>query len=203
MNRARINPSRLAMLRKGLGVAGALAVAATGLLFGGCTTAATDHNLMMFAASAPAPTIVARGTELYAAEQAAKSLHGCFAVRGEGASMEPVYVPGTAVVVRTGGYEQLQPGMPVVYASSRGVTVAHMLVAQTAHGWVAAGVNNEASDTELVTRDNLVGIITQAFASRTGSLPKAVAARIALNEQIRRSGAVANAPVAGRNGDVL
>ncbi len=118
--------------------------------------------------------------------------------------MEPIYLAGTAVVVRAGGYERLHRGQPVVYVSSRGVAVAHMLVEQTAAGWIAAGLNNDASDAELVTRNNLVGVITQAFASRTGSLPKSVAARIALNEQIRRSGRMASVHAdTAAPGDVL
>ncbi len=127
-----------------------------------------------------------------AAESAAQQMHGCFAVQGEGCSMEPVYVSGTAVVIRAGGYDRLRRGQPVVYQSRRGMTVAHMLVRQTELGWVAAGLNNNGEDTELVTSDNLVGVITQAYASRTGSLPKTVAARIALNEQIRSGSTVAS-----------
>lgn len=201
-----MNPARLPKTfpgRSAMKVVSGLAVAVVGLLLGGCTTTAVDANLMMFVESAPVPTIVARGSELLAAEQAAKSQHGCFAVRGEGSSMEPMYVAGTAVVVRAGGYDQLRSGLPVVYASSRGFTVAHMVVAQAANGWVVAGLNNNAADTELVTRDNLVGVITQAFASKTGSLPKAAAARMALNDQIRSGGMIASAPAPDRNNDML
>lgn len=191
-------------VRRGIRMAVSAVLAIAGLLVGGCTTAAVDHNLLTFAESAPVPTIVARGQELYAAEQAAKAQHGCFAVRGEGSSMEPMYVAGTAVVVKAGGFQQLRRGMPVVYASRNGGAVAHMLVAQTPHGWVAAGLNNEGSDTELVTSDNLVGVITQAFASKTGSLPSAVAARIALRSQISQSGKMASAELAtAGNNDLL
>ncbi len=171
----------------------ALAIATAGLLMGGCNTVSTESdNLMLFADNAPMPKIVARGSELAAAESAAQQMHGCFAVQGEGCSMEPVYVSGTAVVIRAGGYDRLRRGQPVVYQSRRGMTVAHMLVRQTELGWVAAGLNNNGEDTELVTSDNLVGVITQAYASRTGSLPKTVAARIALNEQIRSGSTVAS-----------
>lgn len=168
-----------------------LALAAC-MFFAGCSTATSESNLLMFAAHAPLPTIVPRGTELAAAEQAAKLQHGCIAVRGSGSSMEPVYLDGTAVVIRAGGYERLQAGQAVVYLSRRGTTVAHMLVRPTDYGWVAEGLNNDRSDSDLVTADNLVGVITQAFASKTGPLPKAVAARLALADQIRRGGTVAS-----------
>lgn len=167
-------------------------VAAAGLGLGGCNTATQETNLMLFAENAPLPQIVERGTELEAAERAAKAQRGCVAVRGEGSSMEPIYLSGTAVVIRAGGYDKLRIGQPVVYKTYRGTTVAHMLVRQTEHGWIAAGLGNDGNDTELVTADNLVGVITQAFASKTGSLPKAVAARIALNEQIRSGSKIAS-----------
>lgn len=167
-------------------------LAGAGLLMGGCSTASSDRNLLMFAEAAPLPTIVAPGTELAAAEQAARQQHGCVALRGAGSSMEPIYLEGTAVVVRAGGYERLQPGQAAVYRNRAGVTVAHMLVRSTDYGWVAAGLNNATEDYDLVTADNLVGVITQAFASHTGPLPKAVAARIALREQVQRGQRVAS-----------
>ncbi len=171
----------------------ALAVAVAGLMVSGCnTTISEPSDLMLFAENAPLPQIVARGTELAAAERAAKAQRGCFAAQGEGFSMEPMYVSGTAVVVRAGGYENLRSGQPVVYRTRGGLTVAHMLVRPTDYGWVAAGLNNPGRDVELVTADNLVGVITQAYASKTGSLPKAVAARIALNEQIRSGSKIAS-----------
>lgn len=171
----------------------ALAAAAAGLLVSGCnTTTSEPSDLMLFAENAPLPQIVAQGTELAAAERAAKAQRGCFAVQGEGFSMEPMYVSGTAVVVRVGGYDNLRSGQPVVYRTRSGMTVAHMLVRPTDYGWVAAGLNNNGRDVELVTADNLVGVITQAYASRTGSLPKAVAARMALNEQIRSGSKIAS-----------
>lgn len=175
-----------------LRVALALMMVAAGLLMTGCDTASNEANLLLFADNAPLPTIVAPGTELAAAEAAAAKESGCFAAGGSGSSMEPVYVEGTAVVVKTGHYERLHVGTPVVYQTSNGHRVAHMLVEKTEAGWIAAGLNNDWNDRELVTESNLVGVITQAFASKTGSLPKSVAARIALNEQIRRAGKVAS-----------
>ena len=102
--------------------------------------------------------------------------------------MEPIYGEGTAVVVRVGGFEQLQPGTPVVYKNTRGITVAHLVMDYTGTGWTARGVNNDRADRDLVTADNLVGVITKAFAAKTGSPPRAVATRLTLNEQNRSFG---------------
>lgn len=102
--------------------------------------------------------------------------------------MEPVYLDGTAVVVRAGGFEQLQPGTAVVYKNVHGIAVAHMVVEYTGTGWIACGLNNNRADRDLVTSDNLVGVITQAFAAKTGSPPRTVATRLALNGRPRRAG---------------
>ncbi len=157
----------------------------------GAAAADDVDNLVLFAENAPMPQLVKRGTEMDAAERAAAEVPGSFAVRGDGCSMEPIYLEGTAVVIRVGGFENLRPGMPVVYRDHRGVAVAHMVVSRKDGGWVVAGLNNLGCDTDLVTEDNFVGVITQAFASKTGSLPKAVATRVALDEQIRRGQALA------------
>jgi len=175
------------------------AVAAFAFFAAAFSAAASDdfENLVLFAENAPMPQVVKRGTEMDAAERAAAEQPGSFAVRGEGCSMEPVYLEGTAVVIRVGGFEELRPGKLVVYRDHRGVSVAHMVVARKDGGWVVAGLNNLGNDIELVTEDNFVGVITQAFASKTGSLPKSVAARVALDEQIRRSQATALASTQG------
>jgi hypothetical protein len=182
--------SRFARWAANLTVAAGLAIGS--LFTSGCNTATSETNLALFADNAPLPTIVERGTELAAAERTAKLHRGSFAVQGDGSSMEPFYTAGTALVVRAGGYDNLRPGSPVVYANRRGVAVAHMLVEQTPNGWVAVGLNNDGADSELVTADNLVGMITHAYAASTGPLPKNVAARIALAEQVRRGAKVAS-----------
>jgi hypothetical protein len=166
-------------------VAFAVFLAVGGLLLGGCSSVLKDENLELFAMNAPLPKLVPKGTELAAARQAASQAHGCLAVQGAGCSMEPVYLSGTAVVVRVGGFDKLRPGMPVIYQTRSGSSVAHMVVRRTDEGWVAVGLNNAGEDLELVTSENLVGVITQAFASNIGPLPKAVAARMGLDEIAR------------------
>lgn len=169
----------------------AMAAVVAALFVSGCNTVSHESRLMLFTENAPLPQIVAEGTELEAAERAAKAQRGCFAVQGEGCSMEPMYVSGTAVVVRVGGYEALRAGQPVVYQTRGGARVAHMLVRPTDYGWIAAGLGNDGEDVEFVTEDNLVGVITQAYASKTGALPRAVAARLVLNDQVRSGSRIA------------
>ncbi|MGA3008306.1 MAG: hypothetical protein ABSE59_10490, partial [Opitutaceae bacterium] len=65
----------------------------------------------------------------------------------------------TMLVINAVPYETLKPGMTVAYRNSRGVEVVHKLIGKLAHGWRVAGLNNEEADRELVTPDNLIGVV--------------------------------------------
>jgi signal peptidase I len=113
----------------------------------------------------PAPRLVAEGSELKAAEALAATLPGAHALWGIGRSMEPLYATNTAVVVQEINYDDIKKGMTVVYVKSNGRRVAHSVVGETRGGFLVQGVNNDEEDAELVTADNFIGVITQAFAS--------------------------------------
>jgi hypothetical protein len=164
----------------------ALALAVSGLFFGGCATTSPGKSLDMFARNAPLPTLVPRGKELAHAEAAAAKNQGDFALYGVGASMEPVYLSGTAIVVHPTVYCALRPGQAVVYINRRGFHVAHMLVEKLAKGWVAVGLNNNSEDDDLVTSDNLVGTIKSAYIASDTNFRPDVASRIALRDAVSR-----------------
>ena len=85
--------------------------------------------------------------------------------------MEPLYVPNTAVVVQEINYDDIKKGMTVVYVKNNGRRVAHSVVGETRGGFLVQGVNNDEEDAELVTPENFIGVITQAFASAGLGLP--------------------------------
>lgn len=172
-------------------VLAALALAAAGLGFGGCTTYTPAGNMEMFVRTAPVPALVPHGKELAAAEADAAKDPNSFALMGSGKSMEPMYVSGTAIVVHEQSYTTLRAGMPVVYRNSRGYYVAHMLVEEMRDGWLAIGVNNAEPDQELVTRGNFVGVIQAAYAASDTPFRADVAARVALKDGVDRSAKVA------------
>jgi len=157
-----------------------LVMAGGALFFSGCSTLSAHRDLDTVVAMAPAPVLVTKGSELRTAEAAAAHVAGAQAFIGAGESMEPVYASGTAIVVTPCAYTELRPDMSVVYVNHDGRGVAHALVQETCDGWVAQGVNNPEQDTDLVTARNLVGVITQAYASTDTSLRRAIAARAAL-----------------------
>lgn len=156
----------------------ALTLAVGALGFGGCTSLSVERDFATIAAMAPAPVVVDQGKELRAAEAAASRIEGAQAFRGIGDSMTPLYVSGTAIVAVPCDYHQLQVGMTVVYVNRNGRGVAHVLVNEMPGGWIAQGVNNRSEDADLVTAGNLVGVVTQAYASADTPMRRAIANRL-------------------------
>ena len=167
-----------------------LAVAAAGLLLGGCASYTPAANLELFARTAPLPQLVTCGQQMAAAESAAAKRPGDFALTGAGQSMAPAYLPGTAVVVHPCGFPTLRQGQAVVYLNRRGRPVAHMLIEEMPKGWLAIGLNNAEPDDDYVTADNLVGIIKEAYAAADTPFRADIAARIALRDSLARGKSV-------------
>ena len=86
-------------------------------------------------------------------------------VRVEGASMLPYFGDGSVLVVRAMPVANLSAGMVVVYRNSLGELVAHRVERRAADGWVVRGANNAATDSTLVTAENLVGTVYATFYS--------------------------------------
>jgi hypothetical protein len=82
---------------------------------------------------------------------------------GAGASMQPVYGDNTMLVISPIDYGQLREGMSVAYLNRRGVRVVHRLVEKVDGGWQVIGLNNEREDEDLVTRQNLIGVVYASF----------------------------------------
>lgn len=135
----------------------------------------------------PAPRLVAEGTQLKTAEQFAATLPRAHALWGIGRSMEPLYVPNTAVVVQEINYDDIKKGMTVVYVKSNGRRVAHSVVGETRGGFLVQGVNNDEEDAELVTPENFIGVITQAFASADSTFRAETTKRLVAKGKVRTS----------------
>jgi hypothetical protein len=134
------------------------------LAIGGCASSPRATMAPLFA-NLPRPVLVSPGQELLTAERVAAEHEGDFALAGAGRSMEPIYRAGTAIVVHPTSYFMLRAGQPVVYVNGRGRQVAHILLEKTPRGWLAIGAANVDPDDDLVTSQNLAGVITFAFAS--------------------------------------
>jgi hypothetical protein len=128
----------------------------------------------------PKPVLVSRGQEMKQAEAAAAEIPGASAFWGVGASMEPLYASHTAIVVAPVKFKALKKGMTVVYINSNGRMVAHSLT-----GDIPKGLNNAEEDDDLVTKENLVGVIVQAYAEMHSEY------RVALTKQLVAKGRLA------------
>jgi signal peptidase I len=125
----------------------------------------SDRMLAAIISRTPAPRLVAEGQQLKTAEAAAARLANAQAFWGIGRSMEPLYATNTALIVQEIKYDDIKKGMTVVYLKSTGVRVCHSVVGETRGGFLVQGVNNDEEDAELVTPENFIGVIVQAYAS--------------------------------------
>ena len=173
-------PMPLPMLRLALA---ALAVAGSAL--GAGAGIKSERTLAAIMAHTPAPRLVAEGHELKTAEARAAVLPNAHALWGIGGSMEPLYATNTAVVVQEINYDDIKKGMTVVYVKSNGRRVAHSVVGETRGGFLVQGVNNDEEDAELVTPDNFIGVITEAFASADSVFRAETAKRLAAKGKLK------------------
>ncbi|MFZ5495928.1 MAG: hypothetical protein ACOZE5_11420 [Verrucomicrobiota bacterium] len=97
------------------------------------------------------------------AAEIAENTPGAFVLVGTGRSMQPLYRPGTILVLRQLAFTDLKRGQTALYRSKDRHVVAHVLVAKARDGWRARGLNNRIHDMEPVQADNLVGVVVAAF----------------------------------------
>jgi len=88
---------------------------------------------------------------------------GAFILVGGGRSMQPLYPPGTLLVIRETPYTDLRPGQTVVYRNKSYRAVGHTLVTKARDGWRVRGLNNQIHDMEPVVAENLIGVIIAAY----------------------------------------
>jgi signal peptidase I len=131
--------------------------------------------LAKIAQHTPAPVIVDKGSEMKLAEQAARETGGQ-ALWGIGSSMEPLYAPGTAIVVKEIAYDEIQKGMTLVYRKANGRLVAHSVIGEDGRGYIVQGVNNDEADEVSVNERNIVGVIAAAYSANAAGFHQMIAA---------------------------
>jgi hypothetical protein len=123
-------------------------------LLAGCASESAEP-----AAKTPPSADVAKLQAWRDAEMLANRAEGRSAAAGAGNSMLPIYGDNTMLVINAVPYDTLRPGMTVAYHNARGHEVVHKLIGKEANGWRVAGLNNEKADAELVTPQNLIGVV--------------------------------------------
>lgn len=99
------------------------------------------------------------------AERVSQMGEGRVSAVGSGGSMQPVFGNNTVIVITKIAFEDLKPGMTVAYLNKKGHQVVHQLLEKKTKGWRVQGLNNETEDLELVTRENLLGVVYASFAA--------------------------------------
>lgn len=122
-------------------------------------------------------------TALEAAERAAEEM-GAVAFTCSGTSMEPLYRPGTALVVKHIRLDDVKRGMTVVYTKINRdgfpLRVAHCVVGEDAHGLVVQGLNNSEPDARSVNEENMIGVVVAAYAAAPVPVGSVLAMRWAI-----------------------
>lgn len=156
---------RIASITGKLGAAATLFLVfvAQPVLWLGCASYPPEMRWRLFGKEQAPLHVVSSGQQLRSAEKWAARSSRAFVLIGSGASMEPAYPAGTALVVEERGYRELRAGMCAVYRNAQGFYVAHVVVERLPKGWVAIGLNNAREDEDYITPRNFVGVITAAF----------------------------------------
>ena len=155
------------LLRRTINLLGAAAVLAA-LVVPARAGLTSKRQLAAILANTPAPQIVGEGRQMEQAEQAAAHIPGAQTFWGTGQSMQPLYAPNTALVVKPVAYDAVKKGMTVVYVKRNGHVVAHSVIGEDGQGYIVQGVNNNEADAESVNERNMIGVVVAAYAS-TGS----------------------------------
>lgn len=117
----------------------------------------------VFTGKSPRAVTLAETDAWQRASTVAEHAPDSFVLVGSGRSMQPLYTPGTILVLQQFPYELLERGQTVLYRNAARKIVAHVLVAKVRDGWRVAGLNNRDHDMEPVSAANLVGVVIAAF----------------------------------------
>jgi signal peptidase I len=117
----------------------------------------------VFTGESPRPVVTSEPEAWQQASSIADDTPGAFVLVGSGHSMQPLYTPGTILVLRQLPFEELKRGQTVLYRSRARKVVAHVLIAKARDGWRVRGLNNRIHDMEPVQTENLVGVVVAAF----------------------------------------
>ncbi len=130
-----------------------------------CAAGELNHPWIrgIYAGKSPRPVVLPSTAAWRQAHDLARRTADAIVLVGSGASMQPLYQPGTILVVQSTTYEKLERGQTAFYRNQAGQVVAHVLITKARDGWRAAGLNNRSHDMEPVVADNLLGVVIAAF----------------------------------------
>jgi hypothetical protein len=117
----------------------------------------------IYTGKSPRPVTLSTAHAWRVAAEKASYLSHAFVLEGDGDSMQPLYPPGTILVLQPVRFDQLERGQTVLYRDRDNHLVAHVLVAKARDGWRICGLNNRIHDMEPVHAGNFVGVVVAAY----------------------------------------
>ena len=135
------------------------------LMGAGCASMSMDGPVTLETASqmSPLPTLTSLSDATRQAKSYVAAHAGAQIALGSGDSMLPLYKNNTVIVVAPAPMSALHRGMTVVFVSSEGWPVAHVLVEKRADGWVTMGLHNSDYDAHPMNEANYVGVVARAY----------------------------------------
>lgn len=131
----------------------------------------------VFTGRSPRPLTVAESEAWRRVEEIVSTTPDTFTLVGGGQSMQPLYPPGTILVLREVDFAELRPGQTAVYRNRARRPVAHVLVTKCRDGWRIRGLNNRTHDPEALVAENFIGVVIAAFTPTPTAAGTRVAAR--------------------------
>lgn len=135
------------------------------LLFTSAIAQETEHPWIrgIYTGQSPRPVTAAESDAWQQASALADKTPDAFVLVGLGRSMQPLYAPGTILVLQQLPYAELKRGQTALYRTKQQTVVAHVLVAKARDGWRVQGLNNAIHDMEPLVAENFVGVVVAAF----------------------------------------
>lgn len=129
----------------------------------------------IYTGHSPRPVTAADSEAWLKARTVADHTPAAFVLVGSGGSMQPLYAPGTILVLQQLPFAELKRGQTALYRTKQQKVVAHVLVAKARDGWRVQGLNNAMHDMEPVVCENFVGVVVAAFKPVTTARAQQVA----------------------------
>jgi len=117
----------------------------------------------IYTVGSPRPVARTEAEAWHQATTLVENTASAFVLVGTGRSMDPLYRPGTILVIKKPPFNELKRGQTALYRSKAQNVVAHLLVAKVRDGWRVQGLNNNTHDLEAVSPENFVGVVIAAF----------------------------------------
>ena len=149
----------------------------TVLLLSGCKTPTASAMAKVQIAEYSPAAVQTADDPWQQAQTIAQGLPNAWCVKGQGNSMQPLYPDGTVMVLQKLAWDQLTPGMTVVYGADPNnlfnLGCGTIVKKAAVESWTVRELLNSRPETMTVTTDNYIGTVVAAVHGRASARPGA------------------------------